>query len=180
MLDWMRNPIRIPFSKGFRRVVISRTPNAAATPITRLAPAYRTGDTARGQEEQRRRVRELLAAIGLKAAPSENQISKAIELLGPFVPGLTIESPSCETKVPAAFSVPYVAPSVGRPELDDENCRKLAVEVEQRLRASNGRLSRQAVYAHLVKEAAARGAEPSTVSKAKRWDARGRELLSTK
>lgn len=180
MLDWMRTPIRIPFSRGFQRAPLTRLPNGYV--VTSYLPLYRTGerDTARANDEQRRRVQDLLSAIGLKAVPSDNQISKAIEILGPFVPGLTIESPSSKTQVPATFSVPYVAPPVGRPELDDESCRNLAMEVARRLEASKGRLSRQAIYIHLAKEAEARGAEPSTASKAKRWDARGRELLSTK
>lgn len=180
-LDWMRTPIRVPFAKMVQRLAIGRRPDGRG-PITTLAPLYRTGDRdkVRGQDEQRRRVRELLAAIGMKAEPSDNQIARAIEILGPFVPGLTIDSPSAQTPVPETFSVPYVAPAVGRPELDDERCRQLAIEVSRRHKDSQGRLSRQSIYGHLVKEAVARGAEPSTVSKAKRWDARGRELLGTK
>lgn len=180
-LEWMRTPIRVPFAKMVQRLTIGRLPGGRG-PITTLAPLYRTGarDKARGQDEQRRRVRELLSAIGMKAEPSDNQIARTIEILGPFVPGLTIESPSSETPVPDSFSIPYVAPAVGRPKLDDEVCRKFALEVQRRLEASARRLSRTALLAHMAKQAADLGLDPSTASKAERWDARGRELLGWK
>lgn len=180
-LDWMRTPIRVPFAKMVQRLTIGRLPGGRG-PITALAPLYRTGDRdkGRGQDEQRRRVRELFAAIGMRAEPSDNQIARAIEILGPFVPGLTIESPSSETPVPETYSVPYVAPAVGRPKLDDDECRRFALALERRLKASEGRLSRKALYARMAKEAAAMGAEPSTATKAERWDIRGREVLGTK
>jgi hypothetical protein len=151
-------------------------------PILKVMPLYRTTDRdkAQGQDEQRRRVRELLAAIGMKTEPSDNQIARTIDILGPFVPGLTIDSPLEGTPVPDEFSVPYVAPTVGRPKLNDEECRRFAVEVERRLSTSTARLSRKALLARMAKEAAETGAEPSTPSKAERWDFRGRELLGRK
>lgn len=180
-LDWMRTPIRVPFAKMVQRLAIGRRPDGRG-PITTLAPLYRTAerDKAQGQDEQRRRVRDLLTAIGMKSEPSDNQIARAIEILGPFVPGLTIESPSSETPVPEAYKVPYVAPAVGRPKLDNDQCIQFAIEVEQRLKASNGRQSRSVVYARMAKEASALGKEPSTATKAERWDARGRSLLGLK
>lgn len=180
-LDWMRTPIRVPFAKMVQRLTIGRRPDGRGS-ITTLVPLYRTGDgdKAQGQDEQRRRVRALLAAIGMKAEPSDNQIARTIEILGPFVPGLTIESPSAQTSVPETFSVPYVAPAVGRPKLDDEQCRRFALALERRLKASEGRLSRKALYVRMAKEAAAIGEEPSTATKAERWDIRGREVLGTK
>lgn len=179
--DWMRAPIRPPFAKMVQRLVIGRRPDGRG-PITTLAPLYRTGDRdkVRGQDEQRRRVRELLAAIGMKAEPSDNQIARAIEILGPFVPGLTIKSPSNETPVPETYNVLYVAPAVGRPKLDNDQCIQFAIEVEQRLKASNGRQSRSVLYTRMAKEAAALGKEPSTATRAERWDARGRSLLGLK
>lgn len=179
-LDWMRTPIRVPFARGVRRVVTGRMPNAAGAPISRWLPMYRTGDTARGQDEQRRRVQDLFSAMGLKTKPSDRQIAKVIELLGPFVPGLTIESPTSVEPVPSTFSVPYVAPPSGRPRLNDDDCRQFAAEVQRRLDSSPGRLSRKRLYTLMAKDAKARGGEPSTASKAEYWDARGRNLLGRK
>jgi len=118
--------------------------------------------------------------MGFKVDPSDNQIARVIEVLSPFVPGLTVESPVASEEVPPAYSVAYVAPAVGRPKLDDNACKSFATEVRHRLEQSAGKMTRANLYARIAKENATRGCEPSTSSKAERWDARGRELMGWK
>jgi hypothetical protein len=146
-LDWMRTPIRVPFAKMVQRLTIGRRPDGRG-PITTLAPLYRTGDRdkVRGKDEQRRRVRELLAAIGMKAEPSDNQIARTIEILGPFVPGLTIDSPSSETPVPETFSVTYVAPAVGaKLKWTYERKRALLSDVDRLRREGRAQTDKEAL-----------------------------------
>lgn len=68
----------------------------------------------RVHEEQRRRACALIAAMGIKSDVSANQAAKIIEVLSPFVPGLSIESPTTLEAVPHELNVPWLQPMAGR------------------------------------------------------------------
>lgn len=102
-LDWMSHPIVADWS---RRVILGRRLPAQRFAMDRPEKA---------RQAQRDRARALLQAMGIKTKPSDNQVARMIEVLGPFVPGLTIQSPLSAVATPPEMGVAWCPPVTGRP-----------------------------------------------------------------
>lgn len=123
------------------------------------APRFqmRATDRQRVQDEQRRRARELLAAMGIKAAATDRQIARMLEVLGPHIPGLQLSSPIESEPVPSAFGVTWTATAGGRPvEWPPERLRDLLAQVDA-MKAAGRASSDQAALRLVRSEAKANG-----------------------
>ena len=152
--SWLRQPIAVDWMRSMVVTV------AGARPRYQL----RAGDREKAQQEQRARAALLVEAMGLRTGLSDNQVAKMVEVLGPFIPGLTIMPPAEDLVVPNAYSLAWVSPATGRPsEWPPERLLALVADVDAVRAAGRAETDRGAIRL-LVNEAKARG-EPSPSAK---------------
>ena len=146
-LGWMAQPIEVDWVK---RLVLSRGS---------LWPRFqmRSRDRERVRQLQFERAADLVAAMGLRTELSANQAARVVEVLGPYVPGLTVRSPVEDVAVPGSYSLTWAKPETGRPsEWSRERLLALANDVDV-LRAAGRAESDRGAMRLLVNEAKARG-----------------------
>ncbi len=125
---WARTPLRAPWQRmaaQVRRLVAGRN-------IPLIRPVFRLSDrdNDRLASAQRQRARELAELMGFKRDISDRHADRIIEVLGPFIPGLTIQSPAT-APVPDWVGARWTAPEVGRPlRWTHERLRELAADVD--------------------------------------------------
>jgi len=99
-------------------------------PLIRPVLQLSEKDNSRLANVQRQRARELAELMGFKRNISDRHADRIIEVLGPFVPGLTIES-RMAAPMPDWIGAKWTAPEVGRPlRWTPQLLKELAADVD--------------------------------------------------
>lgn len=152
-LNWTDKPIRADWSQVLKRSGLWRLPGGALIRGT-LTPTYQIRDRERQRVEQlqRDRARELAAAMGFRTEISDNHAAKIVEVLAPFIPGLTIASPTELAPVPDWLGARWAQPRVGaKVKWSDSMKRELLADV-LRLQ-SEGRATSDRAALQIIKDA---------------------------
>lgn len=151
--DWTSKPIKADWMERRKPYSWTRMLDGTAVPLA-WGPSYSLGprEQRRVHALQRERARELAAAMGFRTEVTDNHAAKIVEVLAPFIPGLTVESPTDVEPVPDWIGAKWAQPKVGaKVKWSESRKRELLADVE-RLK-SDGRAESDRAALQIIKAA---------------------------
>lgn len=145
---WARVPLQGTWRRVLKSISFITFPGSPRRVPGPIQPVYRLGDVEAAQlaDEQRRRARDLASLMGFQSEISDNHAARIVQVLSPFIPGLTIANPSAVYEYPEWLGARWQAPKVGaKMKWTEDRKRSLLSDVDRLKKEGRAQTDKEAL-----------------------------------